>query len=797
MANGNGSPAGSAALSDSPAPMDFGTDDQPNIPLPTPVPAQQPMQQGNVPGREALAATVPGGIMTPPPPATPPARWQDRTAARKPGSFAQRLAKAADTIGVPATPGGWARSLVGAAQVALSGMEGASTALPPDLQKFGGAAAGIGQAAQARSAKLQEQQRQQQKTELEQRKQLTDEDKAHAEIALSNVQAFQASVGARKAGLEMMQSLSKMNKDYMAKIQDPQNNPEPATPYKEDVSPEELNQMQKSGEINAHDFIWLETDPVPGPGGQPEWRYTIMRKPGPHKITMDDVNWLRDNPDAKSFLKGIDEKNIDKAPVIPGEIYNRMMRSENTQKLANMGRQKTHGDMEFLKERVDFDQDPFLQQAYVASGFDPFSMVMNLNQAIQHEKEIDAQKRGVPVSQGTSAIQQKYPQLARTIAAQYEVANQPGSGFDSLAKLANTRWAAQLDLWVPKSEMEATDATVYFDKIAADNPKDAAAQTNAKLAHEKLDRFEDAQTKVRVEESTRAALANAAAKGTNYETMLKIGTDPFTKESLNLANAPDSILLGHNGEPVPIDRNKELEPTSQERQTADRARTVMAISKRLRDTVTGQPSAAAVVSNIYNNVREQLGNDFGSDSDPKNYTSLSDKAKAKVGPMVGRWEQMLAKAGVGDREAQSLLNDIIFLQSAATAMHTSRFSQEILKKMNSLITPSMNPQQFMGALDSIDNVAQFYQKEDSVVTIGDWKRSEALLGHTVMMAAPKGAKTNQPIMMVSPDRVQSLLARGASVIDNPGQPQIPIPTELGGASSSVGISGPAAAMGRR
>lgn len=58
-------------------------------------------------------------------------------------------------------------------------------------------------------------------------------------------------------------------------------------------------------------------------------------------------------------------------------------------------------------------------------------------------------------------------------------------------------------------------------------------------------------------------------------------------------------------------------------------------------------------------------------------------------------------------------------------MHTGRFSNEILKKMNSLIQPGMNADQFTGALSSINDVASRYSAEDQLTTVADYKKQQA------------------------------------------------------------------------
>ena len=92
--------------------------------------------------------------------------------------------------------------------------------------------------------------------------------------------------------------------------------------------------------------------------------------------------------------------------------------------------------------------------------------------------------------------------------------------------------------------------------------------------------------------------------------------------------------------------------------------------------------------------------------------------------MSGRSKQAIAKLGFGDAQAQKFLDDIEFLRSASVKMHTGRFSNEILKKMNNLIQPGMNADQFNGALSSINDVASRYASEDQLTTVADYKRQQ-------------------------------------------------------------------------
>jgi hypothetical protein len=209
------------------------------------------------------------------------------------------------------------------------------------------------------------------------------------------------------------------------------------------------------------------------------------------------------------------------------------------------------------------------------------------------------------------------------------------------------------------------------------------------------------------------ARQRAIAEGKDTEAMYKTGVNPITGEKLTLANAPDSMLVDSKGRPVPQNMQSFYKPSQNERQTADTARQVLAISGTLRAAVGKNPNL--------------------------------------IGPLLGNSKSALAKLGLGDAEAQKMLDDVAFLQSAATKMHTGRFSNEILKKMNNLIKPGMNTDQFKGALNSIDEVAGRYAQEDKLVTVADFREMQQGTMNAVTTARAPGSapaaapKSNRPV----------------------------------------------------
>lgn len=182
------------------------------------------------------------------------------------------------------------------------------------------------------------------------------------------------------------------------------------------------------------------------------------------------------------------------------------------------------------------------------------------------------------------------------------------------------------------------------------------------------------------------ARARAVAEGSDVQAMYRFGRNPITGEQLTLDNAPNSMLVDSNGNVIPQDLVTTYKPSQNEKQTADTARQVLAISANLQQAVAKNPNL--------------------------------------IGPLLGRSRQGLAKAGLGNAESQQLLDNISFLQSAATKMHTGRFSNEILQKMGNLIKPGMNVDQFNGALSSINDVANRYAQEDRLITVGELKNMQ-------------------------------------------------------------------------
>lgn len=216
------------------------------------------------------------------------------------------------------------------------------------------------------------------------------------------------------------------------------------------------------------------------------------------------------------------------------------------------------------------------------------------------------------------------------------------------------------------------------------------------------------------------ARARAVAEGKDTEAMFKTGVNPITGERLSLSNAPDSMFVDSKGRPVPQNEQSFYKPSQNERQTADTARQALAISADLRAAVAKNPNL--------------------------------------VGPLLGNSKEGLAKLGFGTEQAQKFLDDISFLQSASTKVHTGRFSSEILHKMGNMIKPGMNPQQFIGGLNSIDEVMNRYAQEDKLITVADYKQMQ----QAPASASPANGLIN---LQINPQTGQQIGWNGTAWVD--------------------------------
>lgn len=235
---------------------------------------------------------------------------------------------------------------------------------------------------------------------------------------------------------------------------------------------------------------------------------------------------------------------------------------------------------------------------------------------------------------------------------------------------------------VPKNLEEASaylgSASLNYQRNAT--PGNKSALTLAQVQH-------DAMYKDKLAEAAQQSRATAQAQGKDYEAMLRTGKNPITGEVLNLNNAPPSALINPaSGQVIPQDMISLYKPTENERTTADTARQVLAISKNLKEEIAKNPNL--------------------------------------IGPLAGRSQEALQKIGISSQAAAKLIDDVTFLQSAATKMHTGRFSSEILHKMGTIVKPGMGKDEFLGSLESIDDVATRYANEDKLTTVFEYQQRQ-------------------------------------------------------------------------
>lgn len=177
---------------------------------------------------------------------------------------------------------------------------------------------------------------------------------------------------------------------------------------------------------------------------------------------------------------------------------------------------------------------------------------------------------------------------------------------------------------------------------------------------------------------------------------------------LSLDNAPDMMLVNPaTGLPIPMKMLSALKPTMDEQHRAQFAASAIHSADKIQQLV--------------------------------------DQAKAQIGPFAGRTAELMAKAGLGDQFNQELQNYTRFVQSAATAAHTGRFSVPILEKMDKMIGPEMNPDQLTGAIDSIKGQMAPYADSGWKPTVWEYRAWLSGAGTTPSgKTAPKAPSTGGP-----------------------------------------------------
>jgi hypothetical protein len=155
---------------------------------------------------------------------------------------------------------------------------------------------------------------------------------------------------------------------------------------------------------------------------------------------------------------------------------------------------------------------------------------------------------------------------------------------------------------------------------------------------------------------------------------------------LTLEEASDTQPIDAYGNPIPLKLVSAYKPGQMQQQTAATAVTLLATLDRIEKVVQAHPTY--------------------------------------IGPIGGSVGELKAHYGLGTKEAQSLYDDLLTAQSGFTKMHTSRFSKEILDKATTMLNAKMNSGQAMGAIQSMRNTAQLYEKDDKLMSKADYLRAQ-------------------------------------------------------------------------
>jgi hypothetical protein len=166
---------------------------------------------------------------------------------------------------------------------------------------------------------------------------------------------------------------------------------------------------------------------------------------------------------------------------------------------------------------------------------------------------------------------------------------------------------------------------------------------------------------------------------------------------LTLDEAGDTQPVDGYGNPIPLKEVSAYKPGQMQQQTAATAGTLLEKLDRIEQVIKSHPTY--------------------------------------IGPIGGSVGELKAHYGLGNKEAQSLYDDLLTAQSGFTKMHTSRFSKEILDKATTMLNAKMNTEQALGAIQSMRNTAQLYQKDDKLVSKADYLRSQQELKDRLLTRA--------------------------------------------------------------
>lgn len=284
-----------------------------------------------------------------------------------------------------------------------------------------------------------------------------------------------------------------------------------------------------------------------------------------------------------------------------------------------------------------------------------------------------------------NAILTRRGEMERAIKTEIVPDSQSSTGYSKVATRPDGSEAYGRHAVAPPVPKNLEEASAFLGSASLNYQRDPTSGNKSALNLAQVQH--DAMYKDRLAEAAQQARATAQARGADYEAMLRTGKNPITGEVLSPNNAPPSALVNPTtGQVIPQDMISLYKPTENERQTADTARQVLAISKNLKEKIAKNPNL--------------------------------------IGPLSGRSQQALQDLGFSSQTAAKLIDDVTFLQSAATKMHTGRFSSEILHKMGTIIKPGMGKDEFLGSLESIDDVATRYANEDKLTTVFEYQQRQ-------------------------------------------------------------------------
>jgi hypothetical protein len=551
--------------------------------------------------------------------------------------------------------------------IALEAIQGSLTGLAAG-RGHGAGAAGAAAFQQSAGMRLQEQQRQDERAQQDAQNRaavLT----RKAQIAEVNSRTLLNTAEAEKYGADAIDRLVEINRSSGVLDIDPSNLDNGGQP----MTQAELMDAMKSGKLSAMDQLGPVTGrvQVTNADGSTRWEATHLVVKDPNQeVPITQEMWDRfADAQVPGFKKGI-----------------KIAEGVNTFKLGTIQRANevagAHalGDFRLKELREVLNGTPWSEKVpasidYSQPGVDTALQKFQkyISHSNQHGMDVyeSLQQMGADKRDSKTGAMQPNPD------AKYVDAVAAAFGGWGVLEAVHNQLGANKKI---ASEFGIVDSEAKANAVLASPGKFTKDQVDS------AQRFLSLAQQQGAGKAAQEARERAVAEGKDVEAMLKTGINPITGERLSLANAPDSMLVDAKGRPIPQNQQPLYKPSQNERQTADTARQALAISADLRAAVQKNPNL--------------------------------------VGPLLGNSKKALSKLGLGDAEAQKLIDDVNFLQSAATKVHTGRFSSEILKKMSGMIAPGMNSDQFIGGLNSIDEVMGRYAKEDQLITVADYKQMQ-------------------------------------------------------------------------